>query len=453
MPERSGRRSPIEATRAWLDRWGPMLPILVAELIILLGFGALLPVLPLYVVEHGIDVPTLGLIAAAWSIAKLIAEPIFGYLADHTSRKPFLIGGAVVLGIATMLPVVFTSAAAMFVLRFISGAAAGAYDPAARGVIVDSTPEGERGEAFGIYAAFQMGGFVLGPVIGAFGAAMGGGYTFPFLLTGVLTIVAAIVLAITLPGQPEPHLAPTTAPGLTPATAPTSPTDPPGATPPILPIPEPPPAAAIVLPATHEVRPGAPRSLRNRALLGAVVIHFGFSLAFGTYEVVWSLFLESLGASLEWIGLSFVLFGLPMMLVSPFAGRLVDRHGPLRFAAVGGVVICLSGAVYAVSTEPVVPTLVVPAEAIAEGFLMPALYALVAFGSPSGRSSTAQGIFGAVGTIGLIVATIVAAWLWELGRGWPFVFFVVGALACLVIGLAIVASRPRTAASDGLVPA
>ena len=107
-PERSGRRSlrgsPTTAVRRWLIRWGPLLPILIAEFIILLGFGALLPVLPLYVVEHGIDVPTLGLIAAAWSIAKLVAEPIFGYLADRTRRKPFLIGGAIVLGIATMLP-------------------------------------------------------------------------------------------------------------------------------------------------------------------------------------------------------------------------------------------------------------------------------------------------------------------------------------------------------------
>ena len=119
----------MTSARRWIRRWRPLLPILIAEFIILLGFGALLPVLPLYVVEHGIDVPTLGLIAAAWSIAKLIAEPIFGYLADRTVRKPFLVGGAVVLGIATMLPLVFTTAAALFVLRFISGAAAGAYDP------------------------------------------------------------------------------------------------------------------------------------------------------------------------------------------------------------------------------------------------------------------------------------------------------------------------------------
>ncbi len=84
-----------------------------------------------------------------------------------------------------------------------AGAAAGAYDPAARGMIVDATEEGERGEAFGIYSAFQMGGFVLGPVIGAFGAALGGGFAFPFLFTGTLTLLAAVMLQVTLPGKPR----------------------------------------------------------------------------------------------------------------------------------------------------------------------------------------------------------------------------------------------------------
>ncbi len=126
-----------------------------------------------------------------------------------------------------------------------------------------------------------------------------------------------------------------------------------------------------------------------------------------------------------------------MMLVSPFAGRLVDRFGPIRFAAVGGLVICIAGVVYGISTEPVMPSVMVPVEGVAEAFLMPALYALVAFGSPSGRSSTAQGIFGAVGTIGLIVATLSAGWLWDLGRAWPFAFFAVGSSVCLVLGLAL----------------
>ncbi|MFN8521389.1 MAG: MFS transporter, partial [Chloroflexota bacterium] len=164
---------------------------------------------------------------------------------------------------------------------------------------------------------------------------------------------------------------------------------------------------------------------------------FGFSLAFGTYEVIWSLYLQDLGASVEWVGLTFALFGLPMMVVSPIAGRLVDRHGALPFVIGGGLTICVAGVVYALATEPLAATAMVPAEGVGEAFLLPGLFALVAFGSPSGRSSTAQGIFGAVGTIGLIVATITSGLLWDLGRSWPFGFFVVGAGASLLLGLAV----------------
>ena len=66
--------SPIAArTSAWLARWSPLLPVLVAEFAMLVGFGAILPILPLYLVGHGIDNALLGVIIAAWPLAKLIS--------------------------------------------------------------------------------------------------------------------------------------------------------------------------------------------------------------------------------------------------------------------------------------------------------------------------------------------------------------------------------------------
>ena len=76
----------IDRLRAWLERWGPILPLLIAEFIVWLGFGGLLPVLPIYFVEQGIDLATLGLVIAAWPAARLITEPVFGWLADRTAR-------------------------------------------------------------------------------------------------------------------------------------------------------------------------------------------------------------------------------------------------------------------------------------------------------------------------------------------------------------------------------
>ena len=52
--------SPTPRIRAWLDRWGDVVPLLLAEFIVWLGFGALLPVLPLYFTEQGVDLALLG---------------------------------------------------------------------------------------------------------------------------------------------------------------------------------------------------------------------------------------------------------------------------------------------------------------------------------------------------------------------------------------------------------
>ena len=62
---------PIARIVAWTRRWSTILPLLAAELIVWLGFGALLPVMPLYFTAHGVDLATLGLdvlvAEAGWS--------------------------------------------------------------------------------------------------------------------------------------------------------------------------------------------------------------------------------------------------------------------------------------------------------------------------------------------------------------------------------------------------
>src|SRR5215470_17089460 len=63
---------------AWRTQWGPITPLLVAEFVVWLGFGGLLPVLPIYFTEQGVDLATLGIVIAAWPAARLVSEPIFG---------------------------------------------------------------------------------------------------------------------------------------------------------------------------------------------------------------------------------------------------------------------------------------------------------------------------------------------------------------------------------------
>ena len=426
---------------SWLRRWGSLLPLYGAEIIVMIGFGALLPVLPLYIQEHGLDAVQLGIIIAAWPIAKLIFEPVFGWWADRHSRKPQMVAGLVILGIASLLPLFLTSFAALFILRFIAGAATGLYDPAARGMIVDATHEDERGEAFGFYGAFQIGGFVIGPAVGAFGSELFGGYAFPFLFTFLLSLAGAVVVALILAPRPkvadradsrhdlEAQPPPPGVPFTASETA-AIPTDP-------LP-------AAVQAPIS---------ALFNRTVVAALVLTFGLHLTFGTYEVIWSIYLVTLGASVAWVGLTFVLFGIPEMIVAPIAGRLVDRRGPVRFVVASGVAIMLSGAVYAFAREPLLPSAVAPLEAAATAAMLPALYSILARGTPAGRASTVQGLFGAVSTLALVVASIVAGYLFERDIALPFWFFIAGMGVCLVIGLLIYRSARRPLAAGPLTEA
>ena len=110
---RSARPRPMAALsvaftplRPGSTRWQPILPLFLAEFVVWLGFGAFLPILPLYLTSRGIDVATLGLIIAAWPAARLVAEPIFGWIADRTARKPLMVAALLVNAILIPLPLV-----------------------------------------------------------------------------------------------------------------------------------------------------------------------------------------------------------------------------------------------------------------------------------------------------------------------------------------------------------
>ena len=413
----------------WLTRWGAIAPLLLAEFIVWLGFGGLLPVLPLYFTSHGVDFGTLGLVIAAWPAARLVGEPAFGWLADRTPRVPLMVAGLLLAGVFTMLPLALTGPIAFIVLRAATGLATAIYDPAARGYLTDATPPERRGEAFGLYGAAQMGGLLLGPAIGAFGADRFGGIGFVFIFGGVAAILAAIPIALrahetvsrthsalAIDGTEFPPDSPTIARRLADVTATA---DDAGAA------------------------PGGPVRLLNRGLIAALVVNAGGNFAAGTYEVIWSLFLQRLGAGLGLIGLTFAMFGLPILIFSPMAGRLVDRRGSFGFIVAGSILPALTGFLY---TRLVDPNLAIPlilVEATGFALLNPALYAVVAANSPPGRSSTAQGLFGAAGTVGFIVASLVAGVLAGVDILYPLYVFSAVMTASLVAGLLIGGRRLR----------
>ena len=419
---------------AWFERWGGIAPLLVAEFVVWLGFGGLLPVLPLYFTEQGIDLATLGIVIAAWPAARLVSEPIFGWLADRTERVPLMVIGLVATGVFGALPLVLTGPLAFVLLRAGAGLGAAIYDPAARGFLTDATPPDRRGEAFGLYGAAQMGGLLLGPTIGAFGAAQFGGIAFVFVFSAIAAVVAAVGIALRVREERyERHVHPTRSPDVT-------------TLPPDSPFIEG--RLAADLASDSAARPGQAMRLLNRGLIAALIINLGGYYAGGTYEVIWSLFLEGLGADLPLIGLTFAMFGLPVLILSPLAGRIVDKRGSMAFIVIGSILPAVTGILYTFLSDPVLAVPLILVEATGFALLNPALYAVVAASSPPGRSSTTQGLFGAAGTLGFIAASLAAGVLAAQNILYPFYVFSALMTFTLVLGLAIggrrLSGRPLT---------
>ncbi len=406
--------------RAWLDRWGPILPLLLAEGTVWLGFGALLPILPIYFVEHGVDLPTLGIVVAAWPAARLVGEPVFGWVADRSSRKQMMVTGLVLAAGVAVLPLFIVGPVAFVALRALAGLCASIYDPAARGYLVDANPPERQGETFGYYGAAQMGGFMIGPAVGGVAAAVSGEPTVVFWVAGIALLVSAVLVVVRV--RDIAHVSPV--PASSAAVQSAAPSAAPSAT-----------ATRSAAVPTPSVSRGT--GLMSTLLIAAVVFNVGSFFAGGSYEVVWSLYLTSLGAGLDVIGLSFATFSLPVVLLSPFTGRLIDREGGFIALVVGmgGIAVC--GALYPLIPEVWFVVVLGLVEGTAFAFASPALYLLVARSSPPGRSSTAQGMFGAAGTVGTIVASLLAGMLAAQDMRFPFYAAGIVTGAALLLGLAI----------------
>ena len=395
---------------------------MVAESAIWFGFGAILPVLPLFVTEQGIDPATLGIVIAAWPAARLVAEPIFGMLADRVGRVPLMILGLAAGAFFAALPILAQGAAAFILLRALSGLAAALYDPAARGYIVDATSPEERGEAFGLYTAFQTSGIFLGPLAGAIAAGIVGSTEVVFLIGAAAQATAAIAIARGL--RERVHVQ---APGVRPLGL--------GELPPDVPAPEMSAAGA------NRSAARAPRSLVNRDLGAALCLSFGVYFAGGAWDVVWSLFLAARGYGLGFIGLTVALYGLPALVLSPIVGRRVDRVGPWRFVVAGMLATAITGVLYPLATNAGAIIGLVLIETVGWTLVGPALYTLVARGSPTDRLSTAQGIAGTAGTLGSIIASLIAGRLFAIDDALPFIAFAIVIVGSL--GGAAVVQGPR----------
>jgi DHA1 family tetracycline resistance protein-like MFS transporter len=162
----------------------------------LIGFGIVLPILPLYAEDFGARAWVATAIVATFSLAQFVAAPLWGRLSDRFGRKPVLVLalcgtaiGSLVTGFAGSLPLLFLG-------RAIDGASGSSY-AVAQAAVADIAEPADRPRLLGMLGAAFGVGFVAGPLIG--GLASLGSAKLPFFVAAALAATNAIVAWIRLP--------------------------------------------------------------------------------------------------------------------------------------------------------------------------------------------------------------------------------------------------------------
>lgn len=368
----------------------------------LVGFGIVLPILPLYAERFDASPGVIGLLVASFSLAQFVFSPIWGRVSDRVGRKPVLVLSLAGTAVGSLLTGLAGSLWLLFAARVLDGIS-GASVSVAQAAVTDLAAPNQRPRLLGLLgAAFGL-GFVAGPAIGALAAL--GGPAVPFLVAAALAAVNAVVAAVRLPethparsgrisGSERPEVAP---------------------------------------------RRGEAPSIR-RELADYLLVAFVSLVAFSAFEATFALFGERrLGLRLASTGVVFTVIGVLIAavnggLVAP-AVRRFGEAGTLRL----GLVLNAAG----LAILPFVHSWVALAPAIVllttgQGLVTPTLSATVAGRVDAARRGAALGAQQSAGGLARVVGPIAGGFAFErIGVGAPYL----GGTALLLVGIVLLSRR------------
>ena len=173
-----------------------------------LGFGAIVPVVPLYAQAFGVSGFAIGLAIAIYGLARFVANVPAGRLADAHGRRVALAAGGLVTVLGNLLNAAAPSYEVFLGARFVSGLGAAMVLIGGQLVVNDIAAPFNRGRLMAIYQGtfgFAVG---IGPIPGGF-LAEHLGLRWPFVAYAGLALVVTLIAWF---GMPETRPARSPAP-------------------------------------------------------------------------------------------------------------------------------------------------------------------------------------------------------------------------------------------------
>jgi DHA1 family tetracycline resistance protein-like MFS transporter len=162
-------------------------PILLTVFLDLLGFGLVIPLLGFYAESFDASPSEVTALMAIYSIAQLVAAPVWGMLSDRVGRRPVLLATILLGSFGLAAFATSTALWQLFLFRGLHGLAA-ANIGTAQAYVADVTRGADRAKGMGLIGAAFGVGFSLGPWMGGeLSAAYG--VTAPIWLASALGVL------------------------------------------------------------------------------------------------------------------------------------------------------------------------------------------------------------------------------------------------------------------------
>ena len=385
--------------------------LIAVNFVDMLGFAIILPLLPFYALRLDATPELVGWMIASFSIAQLIASPIWGRVSDRYGRRPALIIGLAASSIAFLVFGLADSLWLLFLSRIVQGAGGGTTG-VAQAYVSDTVAPADRARALGWLSAATAAGVMVGPAIGSGAAHFG--RAAPGFIAAALCFLNALAAWRWLP---ESRSAEDRA------------------------VPRP---RRPIWHAAYEV-------LRHPAGKAArlIWIYGTGMLAFSLLTSILALWLDArFGVTEKTIGWFFVYNGmLSLVLRSLFLGPVVDRIGEMRAMRLGALILAVGLMLYTVAPNLWVLAAMIPLVPVGTALLFPASTSLLSHATDPSELGTTMGVAQTFAGIARIIAPIVGTIAFQrIGVNAPFLLGGLTMLGVAWVSWRFVRPLPRVVA-------
>lgn len=166
--------------------------LVVASLVIALGFGVVAPALPQYARSFGVSVTAATAVVSSFAAFRLVFAPVAGALVQRLGERWVYMSGLLIVAASTGICAFVHSYWQLLVFRSVGGVGSTMFTVSAAALLVRIAPEEIRGRAQGLYGSSFLLGMVAGPALGS--AVVGLSLSAPFIIYAAALVIVVMLV-------------------------------------------------------------------------------------------------------------------------------------------------------------------------------------------------------------------------------------------------------------------